>query len=114
MAWASSHLAYTPSRLDLYSKSFKGNTLCLKVPPPPYYSFLEASRIEVDTFIYNQGLNLRLNCTLKDYVHNTVPAIYDDKKEKSIKPTNKIQRLFFKMVTTLHLGRVELPEAKTQ
>jgi hypothetical protein len=30
--------------LGLYPKSSKGGSLCLKVPPPLYYNFLEASR----------------------------------------------------------------------
>jgi hypothetical protein len=37
-------LACTPSRLGLYSKSSKGGTLYLKVPPLPWYNFLKAFR----------------------------------------------------------------------
>jgi hypothetical protein len=64
VAWASSYLACIPSylkivsygprhlesstlslkSLGLYSKSSKDGTLCPKVPPPPCYNFLEASR----------------------------------------------------------------------
>jgi hypothetical protein len=70
VAWASSRLACTPSRLGLYSNLPKGDTLCLKVPSPLCNNYLEASRIKANIVIYNQRLNLGLNCMFKGYVRD--------------------------------------------
>jgi hypothetical protein len=66
-------LAYTPSRIGLYSKLPKGGTLCPKVLPPLCDNFLKASRTKINTVIYNQELNLRLNRMLKGYIRGTYP-----------------------------------------
>jgi hypothetical protein len=63
-------LACTPSQFGLYSKLSQGGTLYLKVSPPLCNNFLEAFRTKTNTVIYNQGLNLELNCMLKGYVRD--------------------------------------------